>query len=182
MIKKFFDNKVLSFAISFIEWIAFLFLVILLILTFFQKFSKGGDFFGYQIYTVASSSMIPDYNIGDTLLVKKVPISEIKVGDAVTYKGEDRTLKDLIITHRVEKIESGDDELVFHTKGIANNIEDPLVYEHQILGKVIYRFYLLSFIGGITYDLKKLLIFVTFPIAFLIVVEIIKVINEREED
>ena len=50
------------------------------------------------------------------------------------------------------------------------------------LGKVIYKFYILSIIGDITYDLTKLLIFVTFPIAFLIVVEIVKVVKERDED
>lgn len=180
--KKIFDNKIVNGIVFLLETIAFIFLFLLLTLTCIQKFSKGGYFFGYQIYTVASSSMIPNYKVGDTLLIKKVPIEEIKVGDAVTYKGEDVTVKNLIITHRVEKIEKGENELLFHTKGIANNVEDPIVYEHQILGKVIYKFYILSIIGDITYDLTKLLIFVTFPIAFLIVVEIVKVVKERDED
>ena len=131
--KKIFDNKIVNGIIFFLETIAFIFLFLLLTLTCIQKFSKGGYFFGYQIYTVASSSMIPNYKVGDTLLIKKVPIEEIKVGDAVTYKGEDVTVKNFII-------------------------------------------------GNITYDLTKLLIFVTFPIAFLIVVEIVKVVKERDED
>ena len=180
--KKIFDNKIINNIVIFLENVAFIFLFLLLVLICIQKFSKGGTFFGYQIYTVASSSMIPDYNVGDTLLVKRISASQIKVGDAVTYKGEDVTVKDLIITHRVEKIEKGETELLFHTKGIANNVEDPIVYEHQILGKVIYKFWLLSIMGRITYDLTKLLLFVTLPIAFLIVVEIIKVVRERDEE
>ena len=101
--KKIFDNKIVNGIIFFLETIAFIFLFLLLTLTCIQKFSKGGYFFGYQIYTVASSSMIPNYKVGDTLLIKKVPIEEIKVGDAVTYKGEDVTVKNLIINKKKYK-------------------------------------------------------------------------------
>ena len=180
--KKIFDNKILVTISSVVEWILCIFLLLLVLITLNQRFSKGGDFFGYRIYTVASSSMIPDYEIGDTVLVKEVEIDKIDVGDAVTYKGEDITVKDMIITHRVEKIKKLNDEYVFHTKGIANNIEDPLVYEHQILGKVIHKFAILSFIGSISTNLYKLFFFVTVPLAVLIVIEIIKITKEKDDD
>ena len=146
-----------------------------------QKFSKGGNFLGYSVYTVASSSMVPNYDIGDTLLVKKIPIKEIRVGDVVTYIGEASSVKDMIITHRVEKIEQGESGTLFHTKGIANNIEDPIVNEKQILGKVIYKFKILSIIGELSFNMYKLFFFITVPLAFLIAVEIIKLLREKEE-
>lgn len=180
--KKIFDNKIVNIISSVLEWILCIFLLLLVLITINQRFSKGGDFFGYRIYTVASSSMIPDYEIGDTVLVKEVPLTGIKIGDAVTYLGEDITVKNLIITHRVEKIEKLDGEYVFHTKGIANNIEDPLVYGHQILGKVTYKFIVLSFIGSISTNLYKLFFFVTVPIAILIVIEIIKIVKEKDAE
>ena len=99
MLKKIFENKVVSFIFSFLEWTLFLVLLVLVILTGIQRFSNQGNFFGYRIYTVASNSMIPIYSIGDTLLIKDVPASKIKVGDAVTYMGEASGLKGMIITH-----------------------------------------------------------------------------------
>ena len=126
--------------------------------------------------------MVPNYTVGDTLLVKEVPIEEIKIGDAVTYKGEDKTVKDKIITHRVEKIERDGGELKFHTKGIANNIEDPIVYEHQILGKVTHKFIILSLFGKIAYNVYLLFIFITIPLAVLITIEIVKVSKLSDEE
>ena len=126
--------------------------------------------------------MIPDYTVGDTLLIKNVPISDITIGDAVTYMGEDKDVKDLVITHRVEKIDSEGAELLFHTKGIANNIEDPIVAEHQILGKVTYKFFILSLLCKITYNIYLLFICITVPLAILIVIEIIKVSKSKDPE
>ena len=89
----------------------------------------------------------------------------------------------MIITHRVEKIEkSNDGSLLFHTKGIANNIEDPIVSGNQIIGKVIHKFYTLSVIGGITTSPFKIFFFLTVPIAILISIEIIKTLRNKDED
>ena len=175
--KKILDNKIISATVSIVESIICIFLFCLVVITGFQR--VNGSFFGYRIYTVASSSMIPDYNVGDVLLVSRVELKEIKVGDAVTYLGEAPTVKDMIITHRVEKIDiEKNGRYYFHTKGIANNIEDPIVEGKQIIGKVTHKFFLLSFIGGITTDAYKICFFVTVPIAFLIAIEIIKCIIE----
>jgi len=176
-------KKIISTIISVIEWIICLILVVLVLLTAFQKFSNQGNFFGYRIYTIASGSMIPTYNIGDTLLIKEMPASEINVGDAVTYQGEASGVDGMIITHQV--VEVGIDEngkYYFHTKGIANNIEDPIVYEDQVLGKVVYKFFTLSILGRITTNMWLLFIFVILPIAFLVAVEIIKIVFKSEDE
>jgi len=177
-----FKNKVFRFFINFFEILIVVILVMLLIAVAFQRFSGNKAVMGYRIFTVGSSSMIPNYTVGDTLLISDVPIKDIKVGDAVTYIGEEDQVKDLIITHRVEKIESGDTELLYHTKGVANNIEDPIVHEHQILGKVVHKFFFLSLLNKATYNMYLLFLFITVPLAFLIVIEIIKVTREKEED
>lgn len=166
-----------------VEWIISLLLILLIILTAFQRFSNQGNFFGYRIYTVASGSMIPTYDIGDTLLIKDTDISDLKVGDAVTYIGEADGLDGLIITHQIQKIELGEDgKLYFHTKGIANNIEDPIVDESQVLGKVVYKFIFLSIFGKITTNMTALLLFITVPVAILIAIEIIKIVYKQDED
>lgn len=168
---------------AFVEWIIVLLLVVLIILTGFQRFSNEHNFFGYRVYVVASGSMIPTYNIGDTLLIKEMDASSIKKGDAVTYIGDDDGIDGMIITHQVQKVEIGEDgKYYFHTKGVANNIEDPIVSEEQVLGKVVYRFFLLSFIGRITTSKLLLFCFIAIPIAILIAIEIIKLIYKKDDE
>ena len=61
--KKILNNKIISIIFATLEWLVFFVLLVLIVLTGFQKFSNQGNFFGYRIYTVASGSMIPIYNI-----------------------------------------------------------------------------------------------------------------------
>ena len=86
--------------------------------------------------------MIPKYNIGDVILVKKVDTDKIKIGDDVTYNGKAGSMNGILVTHRVIDIEENNGEKIFHTKGIANNLEDPTIKSEQIDGKGIHAGYL----------------------------------------
>ena len=177
------ENRILKTVFGVIEWILCAILVLLIILTGFQKFSNQGNFFGYRIYTIASGSMIPTYDIGDTLLIKEMPASEIHVGDAVTYISEKSGADGMIITHQVMQVNvDKDGKYSFHTKGIANNIEDPIVYEDQVLGKVVHKFFFLSFLGKITTNIVLIFIFVVIPIAFIIAMELFKILNDKDDE
>ena len=177
------ENKAISKIFDILEWIVTAGLLLLIILVGVQKFSEAGNFFGYRIYIVASGSMIPTYNIGDTLLVKEVPMDEFKIGDAVTYKGETAGVDGLVITHQVQKIEKDKKgQYLFHTKGVANNIEDPIVYEKQVLGKVTHKFLILSILGRIITNRLLLLLGIMLPMAFLVAVEIIKLVYKKDDE
>jgi signal peptidase I len=185
---KIFENIIVRIIFAIFEWILCGILVLLILLTGFQKFSNQGNFFGYRIYTIASGSMIPRYNIGDTLLIEEMPSSEINVGDAVTYIAEKGGKDGMIITHEVMKVNVDENgKYSFNTKGVANNIEDPIVYEDQVLGKVIHKFFFLSILGRITTNMVLTLLFVIIPIAFIAAIELFKAIQrdvdeEDEED
>ena len=104
------------------------------------------SFLGYRIFRVQTGSMIPKYQIGDVILVKERDIDKIKVGDDVTYLGKEGSTKGMLITHRVIDIEEIDGQKAFHTQGIANNLEDPIVYGQQINGVVQFKMMFLTFI------------------------------------
>ena len=136
--------KVLWNILSKIITILILFVSIIIVV---QKVTNNKEsFFGYRIFRVQTGSMIPKYNIGDVILVKEKDIDKIKVGDDVTYKGESGSVKGLLVTHRVIDIEEVEGKKAFHTKGIANNLEDPIVYGNQINGVVQTKLYILSLI------------------------------------
>ena len=112
-----------------------------------QKVTNNKEsFFGYRIFRVQTGSMIPKYQIGDVILVKAKDIDKIKVGDDVTYLGKEGIVKGMLITHRVKSIEEIDGQKVFHTQGIANNLEDPIVYGDQINGVVQFKMFFLTLI------------------------------------
>lgn len=83
-------------------------------------------------YEVTGGSMFPALKEGDLILIRKVDVSTINVGDVVTVKPGNT-----LYTHRVvEKLEGG-----FILKGDAN--EDPdwnLIEPSQIVGKVVFVF------------------------------------------
>ena len=122
-------------------------IIFICIIIVVQKVTNNKEsFLGYRIFRVQTGSMIPKYNIGDVILVKETNTDKIKIGDDVTYKGESGSVKGMIITHRVIDIEEIDGQKAFHTKGIANNLEDPVVYANQIDGVVQTKLYILSLI------------------------------------
>lgn len=92
-------------------------LVVLMVLC--AVFLMGSRLLGYQVFTVISGSMEPEYNVGDLIYVKKVDVNTIEVGDDITFLLNE----DLVVaTHRVVRIDA--EKQHFYTKGLANEIED----------------------------------------------------------
>ncbi len=88
---------------------------------------------GFRPVVVISGSMSPEIDVGDVVVVRKVPVEDIQVGDVIQYKQGDTT-----IIHRVVEIRN-QSAPVFITKGDADNSPDPSpVYPSQILGKVSF--------------------------------------------
>lgn len=122
-----------------------LLIVLISLIIIVQKVTNNKEsFFGYRIFRVQTGSMIPKYQIGDVILVKKQDVDKIKVGDDVTYLGESSSVKGILITHRVIDIQEVDGKKEFHTQGIANNLEDPVVHGNQINGVLQFKMPILT--------------------------------------
>ena len=126
----------------------FVMLIILIIFAVVQKTSDNRKSIGgIKIFTVITGSMIPVYDIGDILIVKEVIPEEIKVEDDIVYQGEKGSFKGKTITHRVISIKKKDDgNYGIITKGVANLSQDPEINQTQVLGKVIFKVPIMSFI------------------------------------
>jgi signal peptidase len=73
---------------------------------------------GQRAVVVLSGSMEPAFSPGDVLIERGVEPSQVEVGQIVTFQ-EPGT--DLVLTHRVRRIESNGPQIVFTTKGDADN-------------------------------------------------------------
>lgn len=182
MIEKIKNNKVLRILAMIIKAIISFFIIIVVSIIFIQRISDNKlTLGGYSIYTIITESMVPKYNVGDMVIAKKIPITELKVNDDIVYLGNKNDFAGKIVTHQIIEIEKKGNELYFHTKGIANMIEDPLVEENQILGKVIMKGTILSLISKIVNNPYGFYFVIFVPFAILLVMEIIDFIEEKKE-
>ena len=160
-----------------------LFVILFLLMVCLQRFSNNEvSFFNYRLFTVASGSMAPQYNVGDVLIAKETAPEDIKIGDSLTYLGNSGTFTGKVVTHevtRIEKTTSG--EYIFHTKGKANLIEDPPVYQKQVYGVIVWNPKILSFIYKIVGTQYGLFIFVVLPIFYIIGSEMLTAMLEKKE-
>ena len=144
------------------------FLFVVLVLVMFQKFSNNRITFGnIYIFQVASASMVPEYRVGDIIVVKKTPLEDLEVGDDVTYMALGPEYTGITITHRIIEKHNVDGKYKFVTKGIANLVEDPEVSGENIYGKVIYHTVLFSLVGRLmTNMIVYYLLFISVGVAF----------------
>ena len=177
-------KKVLKIVKTVLNVVVGLFVILFLLVVCLQRFTNNKlSFFDYRMFTVVSGSMMPDYEIGDVLFSKEVQPDDIKVGDDISYFGKSGDVKDKVVTHRVTEIEKDENgNLLFHTQGTANIIEDPIVYSDQIYGKVIYKTTILSFISKTIRTPIGLVIFVIVPVFYVIGSEMLTTLLNKEEE
>lgn len=183
LIKQLKENKIINIISKILNAIVIFLVIAFILVVFLQRFSDNKlSFFNYRMFTVISGSMEPRYKIGDVLVSKEVDASEIKVGDTISYLGKSGSFKDKIITHEVVEInkdENGD--YIFHSKGLTNIVEDPIVYESQLYGVVKYRVVTLSLIYKIVGTKIGFYLFIILPLIFVIGNEFISVLLAKEE-
>lgn len=188
MLKKITENPVLKLINNIVYVILFLIVASVLFVVILQRASNNAIALGgVRVFNIISESMVPKYNIGDVLVVKSIEPQNIKVGDDIAYIGQESTFNQKIVTHQVIKIDYENGEYIFHTKGIANILEDPLVHQNQVFGKVVYKIWILSFISKILSNVYVVFFGIFVPIVILIFWTILKLkglveVEEYEEE
>ena len=96
----------------------------------FAVFLMGSRLLGYQVFTVISGSMEPQFKVGDLLYVKEVDPNKIEVGTPITFVLNE----DLVVaTHRVVEVDKENKH--FYTKGDANDTADASpVHFNNVIG------------------------------------------------
>jgi signal peptidase len=101
-----------------------------------QKLNNGTRMFGYSVYTVLTKSMQSEIPKGSLVIAKSVDPDSIRIGDDVTYIGNDNSK----ITHRVVDITENYENngaRGFVTQGIENTDPDAdIVSAADIIGVV----------------------------------------------
>lgn len=178
------ENKGLKIFGNVIYTICTILILMFLFIVILQRVSNNEiSIGGIRIFNVITQSMEPKYNVGDILVSKYIEPSNIEVGDDVVYLGQENSYEGKVITHRViEKKQEDDGTYTFHTKGIANDLEDPQISGENIYGVIVYKIQTLSLISKLINNVYKFYFLIFIPIVIIIFVEIMKIIRNKNND
>lgn len=186
-IEKIKENKVLKTIWNILYTLMFIIVVLMLIVVIMQRVTNNNiTIGGIRMFSVATGSMVPVYNVGDVLISKEIEPEKIKVGDDIVYQGEKGSYSDKVITHRVisiEKQEDGNYKII--TQGVANNAQDPEIDQTQVYGKIICKLHILSFLSKITRNIYAFYFIIFIPVAILVyknVKNMMSIGDEEEEN
>ena len=182
-IKKIKNNKALRIIGEIIYVLLFLLVILMLIVVVLQRVSDNSvTLGGFRLFSVATGSMVPEYEVGDVLIAKEIEPSEIKVGDDIVYRGKEGSFNGKIVTHRVISITEQDGVYHIITKGLANQEQDPEITDEQVYGKIVYQVKSLSAISKLTSNVYIFYFCIFVPIAIIIVRQIRQIALSKDEE
>lgn len=84
---------------------------------------------GYDRYVIVSGSMHGTFDRGAVVFSQAKEVSELRVGDVITYRPPAATGINHLVTHRIsDRTVNEDGSIMFRTKGDANPGKDPWTF------------------------------------------------------
>ena len=178
MLRKILDSKYFQIPYKILKTIIIIVMFLYLAFIIVQRISGNQSILGYRIFTVATGSMIPKYNINDVWAIKQINTDELKVGDDVTYLGNRYDVNGKIVTYRIIDIKTENGKKIYITKGINNTVEDPAIEASQIYGKVIGKIPIVTQINHTIKNQYGFFFLIFLPIVIIIFLEIADTVTE----
>lgn len=140
-------KKILKLSLKILYDILIVFCVLLILVVVWQVVTDNNESIGgYRLFRIISGSMVPEYNVDEVVVCKDTESEDIKIGDVIVYRGKTGELTNRLIMHEVIDKKEVEGKLIFNVKGIQNTTGDPDVYESQVLGVVIHRSRILTWL------------------------------------
>jgi len=131
----------------------------------------------YRVMMVLSGSMEPSIKIGSLVIVK--PADSYKIGDIISFqkKGDLEPT-----THRIEEVRVAGGEMLYTTKGDANNASDRTeVAASDIKGKVLFSIPYLGYVINFVQKPLGFMLMIIIPAIIIIGDEVKKIYFELKK-
>lgn len=168
-----------------ISWTIFVILILCAIFLIYyyvatKVYATKGE--GYEpeisLYTIISPSMVPNINVYDVVVDKKVNNpQDIKINDIITFNSDQFTGQTISVTHRVvEILVDANGNYSYSTKGDNNFVKDsyPTPY-NKITGKVAFKIPQLGRIQFFLASKAGWLLIVVVPALYIILKDLLKI-------
>ena len=128
-----------------------------------------------KVLTVLSGSMEPAIHTGSVVIVK--PTSNYGVGDVITFGPNTKT--QIPTTHRIAETRTQDGQMIYKTRGDANNGEDTKeVLAKDIIGKVYLSVPYAGYVVEFVRQPIGLILVIVLPAIFIVYDEVRKIMKE----
>lgn len=182
-------KKILLNIVNVLSVLLILGAIMILLTVVMTKSGEAPNIFGYSVFRVLSGSMEPAIRTDSLVVVQRTEAENIREGDVISFYSRDPSLEGFVNTHRVVGVENSNGEIIFTTRGDANQIADRYpVTSEDLIGKVVF---VSLFLGKFVRLLSNPLIFlplIVIPLAVILLSNLIrtvkvtrKLVREEEE-
>ncbi len=136
----------------------------------------------YSFMRTLTGSMEPAIPVHSFIVTEEVDPSSLQAGDIITFRATESSMEGALNTHRITSVYEENGQLMFHTKGDANAVEDAApVAAVNVVGRVVFVSAALGTVVSLFSNPLVFFPFIILPLVVLMVFEIAKLVKSTKE-
>ena len=156
--------------------------LVVLLRTVFTPAGEIPSLGNYSFMRTLTGSMEPAIPVHSFIVTEAVDPESLQVGDIITFRSTESKLEGALNTHRITSVYEEGGQLMFHTKGDANAVEDSEpVSSINVVGKVVFISAALGTVGSLFSNPLVFFPFVVVPLVLLLGFELVKLVKSTKE-
>lgn len=156
--------------------------LVVLLRTVFTPAGEVPSLGNYSFMRTLTGSMEPAIPVHSFIVTEAVDPESLQVGDIITFRSTESKLKGALNTHRITSVYEEGGQLMFHTKGDANAVEDSEpVSSINVVGKVVFISAALGTVVSLFSNPLVFFPFVVVPLVLLLGFELVKLVKSTKE-
>lgn len=156
--------------------------LVVLLRTVFTPAGEVPSLGNYSFMRTLTGSMEPAIPVHSFIVTEAVDSESLQVGDIITFRSTESKLEGALNTHRITSVYEEGGQLMFHTKGDANAVEDSEpVSSINVVGKVVFISAALGTVVSLFSNPLVFFPFVVVPLVLLLGFELVKLVKSTKE-
>lgn len=156
--------------------------LVVLLRTVFTPAGEIPSLGNYSFMRTLTGSMEPAIPVHSFIVTEAVDPESLQVGDIITFCSTESKLEGALNTHRITSVYEEGGQLMFHTKGDANAVEDSEpVSSINVVGKVVFISAALGTVVSLFSNPLVFFPFVVVPLVLLLGFELVKLVKSTKE-
>lgn len=156
--------------------------LVVLLRTVFTPAGEVPSLGSYSFMRTLTGFMEPAIPVHSFIVTEEVDPSSLQAGDIITFRATESSMEGALNTHRITSVYEENGQLMFHTKGDANAVEDAApVAAVNVVGRVVFVSAALGTVVSLFSNPLVFFPFIILPLVVLMVFEIAKLVKSTKE-